>query len=204
MIQQIPAGRTFDHDGQERVPQGHSVSSRSPVEHASQWSAPGTLVFLMVIAHMMAPAHIRGCAADPGVSGGTRLLDELAITVTPHSRVAIHRKEHALHVHLFSGTIMFSRPGSKVRSLSIPTIVTTENLRLVHIDAEVCVRVQSERTSVMVLSGTVGLSMVNSEDLGGNEMELRAGDRAEVFRSRAGLVFRLENGSGGWSECDLT
>lgn len=160
-----------------------------------------------------ASAEIKGYRTDLDASRVASLLNESVMTVTPQSYVSVHRATNALHVQVFSGTARFNRQPPRARPFPITTVVTTEQVMLVHHDAAVCIRVQDDRTSITVVEGVVQLSTLSLDEESGtngkggaktsgvNRINLRSGDRAEVIKVGTDLVLRLENKSPFPFEC---
>lgn len=179
-------------------------------------AALGVLVLIVLFAPSRAPSSLNSCVRDlPEPKEATQLESFLSAGPT-HPRVAVRRTQSALHVRVFSGTIRFNRNTTQAHAVAMTTIVTTEQVQISHLDATLCVRAQGDRTSIAVLEGAVQVSALELTERpvaswrngdmrrGILAMNLRSGDRAEIFRRGSDLEVRLETGTGSAAICSLT
>ena len=178
--------------------------------------AIGALLLTILFGSSRAPSILDSCVRDLHERKEVTQLESFLTAGPTHSRVAVRRTRSALHVRMFSGTIRFNGHTTQAHAAAMTTIVTTEQVQIRHVDATLCVRTQGDRTSIAVLEGAVQVSALELTErpvVSGRNgdmargilaMNLRSGDRAEIFRRGSDLVVRLEAGTGAAAICSLT
>jgi ferric-dicitrate binding protein FerR (iron transport regulator) len=122
-------------------------------------------------------------------------LREEGVLVNPRSQISVHRTPDALFVQVMNGEVLLRMP----KGIERHVVVTAAHARISNVEASVCVKVESDRTFVVILEGAarVGTLDLDDESHVVSEMTLRAGDRVEVSRGGGGVMFRIGSGRSG-------
>jgi hypothetical protein len=176
----------------------------------------GVFLLTALVAPSPTPSNTNTCVRDLRERREGTQLETSLTTNIGQTRFSVRRTPGTLYVRVLSGTIRFQRHTTQAHSVATTTIVTTGQVRLTQIDATICVRAQSDRTSIAVLEGAVQVSalelnerLLTDDHKGATAhgifaMNLRSGDRAEIFKNESNLVIRLETGPESAAVCSST